>query len=66
LKGIAVTWSEISEHRYLREAAECEMNAEKATKAADQLAWRRLAEDWTKLASAVELNPRLNASKERI
>ena len=39
-------------HRYLREAAECELNAEKATNTADRLAWGRLAEDWTKLALA--------------
>jgi len=54
--------SEIPEHRYRREAAECERNAEQATKAADRLAWRQLAEDWTKLALAAEVNSRL---KER-
>jgi hypothetical protein len=57
--------SESPEYRYRREAAECERNAEQATIAADQLAWRRLAEDWTKLARAAEVNPRLSMLKER-
>jgi hypothetical protein len=56
---------EIPQCRYRREAAECELNAELATKAADQLAWRQLAEDWTKLALAAEANPRLSTVKER-
>jgi hypothetical protein len=57
--------SEIPQCRYRREAAECELNAEQATKAADQLAWRQLAEDWTKRALAAEANPRLSPVKER-
>jgi hypothetical protein len=61
-KGIAAMSSEIPEYRYRREAAECERNAEQATKAADRLAWRQLAEDWSKLALAAAVNPRL---KER-
>jgi hypothetical protein len=48
-------------HRYRREAAECELNAEKATNAGDRLAWQHLAEDWTKLARGAEVNPRLSA-----
>jgi hypothetical protein len=51
---------EIPQCRYRREAAECDRNAEQATKAADQLAWRQLAEDWAKLALAAEANPRLS------
>jgi hypothetical protein len=51
--------SEIPENRYCRQAEECERNAEQATKAADRLAWLQLAEDWTELARAAEVNPRL-------
>jgi hypothetical protein len=57
--------SEIPECRYRREAAECERNAELATRAADQKAWRQLAEDWMKLALAAKVNPRLSTIKER-
>ena len=39
-------------HRYLCEAAECELNAEKATNQADREAWKCLADDWKKLARA--------------
>ena len=39
-----------------------ELNAEKATNAADRLAWQRLAEDWTSLARGAEINPCLSAS----
>jgi hypothetical protein len=46
-------------HRYRREAAECELKAEKATNAFDRMAWQRLAEDWTKLAQGAEANPRM-------
>jgi hypothetical protein len=53
--------SEAAEHHYRRQAAECELNAEKAMKAADQLAWRRLAEDWTKLAMTAAVNSRMKA-----
>jgi hypothetical protein len=60
LKGSAAMKSETPAHRYRREAAECKSNAEKATNTADQLAWQRLAEDWTKLARGAEVNPRLN------
>jgi hypothetical protein len=42
--------SETPAHRYRREAAECDVNAEKATNGVDREAWQRLAEDWTKLA----------------
>ena len=49
-------------HRYRREAAECELNAEKATNAADRQAWQLLAEDWMSLARGAEINPRLSAS----
>jgi hypothetical protein len=49
-------------HRYRREAVQCELNAEKATNAADRLAWQRLAEDWTSLAQGAEINPCLSAS----
>jgi hypothetical protein len=52
-------------HRYHREAVQCELNAEKATNAADRLAWQSLAEDWTKLAQGAEINPRLSASTAR-
>ena len=44
-------------HRYYCEAAECELNAEKATNRADREAWKCLADDWTKLARAAEVNP---------
>jgi hypothetical protein len=44
-------------HRYYCEAAECELNAEKATNRADREAWKGLADDWMKLARAVEVNP---------
>jgi hypothetical protein len=52
---------ETSQHRYLREAAECGLNAEKATNAVDRQEWQRLAEDWTKLARGAAINPRLSA-----
>ena len=52
--------SEASYHRYRREAAECELNAEKATNAVDRLAWKILAEDWMELARRADVNPRLN------
>jgi hypothetical protein len=58
--------SEILENRYRRHAAECERNAEEATKAADRLAWLQLAEDWKKLARAAEVNPRLVILEEGI
>jgi hypothetical protein len=48
--------------RYRREAAECKLNADKATNAADRMAWQRLAEDWMKLARGAEVNPRLSAA----
>ena len=44
-------------HRYYREAAECELNAEKATNRVDRKAWKCLADDWMKLARAAEVNP---------
>ena len=53
--------SETHEDRYYRQAAECELNAEKATNADDRLAWQRLADDWTKLARGAAVNPRLDA-----
>jgi len=49
--------TENAAHRYHREAADCELNAEKATNWADREAWRGLAEDWMKLARASEANP---------
>ena len=48
--------------RYRRRAAECEFNAEEATNGADREAWRRLAEDWSKLALAAAVNLRLDIS----
>jgi hypothetical protein len=57
--------SETHAHRYYRQAAECELNAEKATNVVDQLAWRRLAEDWTKLALGAAVNPRLDVGIEK-
>lgn len=45
--------------RYYRQAAECQLNAEKATNADDRLAWQHLAEDWAKLARGCAVNPRL-------
>jgi hypothetical protein len=60
LKGNAAVMSETLADRYRREAAECELNAERATNAVDRVAWQRLAEDWTKLARGAEVNPRLN------
>ena len=56
--------SESPAQGYRRQAAECELNAKKATKAADRLAWRRLAEDWTKLARGAEVNPRLSTFQD--
>jgi hypothetical protein len=53
--------SETPLHRYRREAAECELSAKKAMNRADQEAWQRLAEDWTKLARGAAVNPRLSA-----
>jgi hypothetical protein len=53
--------SETYADRYCRQAAECELNAEKATNAHDRLAWQRLADDWTKLARGAAVNPRLDA-----
>lgn len=55
--------SETHVDHYCRQAAECELNAEKATNLADRLAWRRLAEDWTNLARGAMVNPRLDADK---
>jgi hypothetical protein len=57
---IAAMKSETPAHRYRREAAECELNAEKATNTADRLAWQRLAEDWTRLARGSDVNHRLS------
>jgi hypothetical protein len=54
--------SEIPAHRYRREAAECELNAERATNRADREAWQRLANDWMKLAQAAEANPLMEAT----
>lgn len=64
LKGITAMDSEIPENRYRRQAAECARNAAEAMKAADRLAWLQLAEDWTKLARAAEVNPRLITLEE--
>src|SRR5262245_59683406 len=47
-------------HRYRREAAECALNAKKATNQADREAWQGLAEGWTRLAVGAAVNPRLN------
>lgn len=58
--------SESAEHRYRRYAAECELNAVQAAKAVDRLAWQRLAEDWTKLARACEVNPRDNIDSRNV
>ena len=54
--------SETHADRYCRQAAECELNAEKATNDADRLAWQRLAEDWTNLARRAVVNPRLGGN----
>ena len=43
--------------RYYREAEKCELNARRALKPVDREAWLQLAEDWRKLARAVEVNP---------
>jgi len=63
LKGIAAMKLETPAQRYRREAAECEQSAKKATNRADQEAWQRLAEDWTKLARGAAVNPRLSAGQ---
>jgi hypothetical protein len=55
--------SETHADRYCRQAAECELMAEKATNDADRLAWQRLAEDWTNLARGAVANPSLEAEK---
>jgi hypothetical protein len=65
LKGIAAMKLETPAQRYRREAAECKLSAKKATDRADQEAWQRLAEDWTKLARGAAINPRLSASDAR-
>jgi hypothetical protein len=65
LEGIAAMQSETHAHRYYRQAAECELNASKATNVVDQLAWQSLAEDWTKLALGAAVNPRLDAGVEK-
>jgi hypothetical protein len=47
--GFLVTKSEAAEHHYRRQATECELNAEKAMKAADQLAgseWPKIGRRW--------------------
>ena len=41
--------------KFRSEAAECQLNAEKAEKSTDQDAWLRLGEHWTKLAETEEL-----------
>lgn len=46
--------TETAAERYRKEAAECELNAEKTTNAADREAWQRLAEDWMRLALGLE------------
>jgi pyruvate/2-oxoglutarate/acetoin dehydrogenase E1 component len=64
LKGIAAMMKlETPAQRYRREAAECELNAEKATNGIDRVAWQRLADDWTKLAWGAAVNPRLSAAE---
>lgn len=45
--------------KFRREAEQCLINAEEAQSPHDQLAWRRLANDWAKLARAAQLNPLL-------
>jgi hypothetical protein len=42
--------TETAAERYRKEAAECELNAEKTTSAEDREAWQRLAGDWMRLA----------------
>ena len=41
--------------KFRSEAAECQLNAEKSEKPADQETWLRLGEHWTKLAETEEL-----------
>jgi hypothetical protein len=55
--GESFVKTENDAHRYYCEAAECELNAEKATDPADREAWKCLADDWMKLARAAEGNP---------
>jgi hypothetical protein len=55
--------SETHADRYCRQAAECELKAEKATNDTDRLAWQRLAEDWTNLARGAVATPSLEAEK---
>jgi hypothetical protein len=49
--------------RFRREAEQCQINAEEAENPRDQEAWRRLADDWTKLALAAQLNPLLERGR---
>jgi hypothetical protein len=46
--------------RYRREAEECQLHAQRATKKVDREAWFRLAADWMKLAESAKLNPMLD------
>jgi hypothetical protein len=52
--------SETPAQRYRREAEECQLNAQRAMRSADQEAWLKLAADWMKLAESAELNPMLD------
>ena len=52
--------SEAPAQRYRRQAEECQLNAQRAIRAADRDAWLKLAADWTKLAESAELNPVLD------
>src|ERR1700740_3031909 len=55
--------SETPAQRYRREADECQLNAQRAIRAADREAWLKLAVDWRKLAESAELNPMLDTRR---
>jgi hypothetical protein len=57
--------SETAAARYWREAEECRQNAENAILRIDRDAWLRLAGHWKRLAEGAELNPLLDAKKNR-
>jgi hypothetical protein len=47
---------EIPAERYRREAVACRLKAEETANSVDKEAWRKLADDWDKLARGADLN----------
>jgi hypothetical protein len=53
--GFLRTMRQTQAKKFQREADQCRLNAEQTTNIADKRAWRRLADDWTRLARLADL-----------